>query len=347
MNKILFLPLLYSRGRFSSSGVEIARYIYVYDGQGNIFRSIDIFAQKEYTYVYEEGRIVRATESAIALSDHVARYSYDAWGKVLSITDKDGNPISPLSAHIANINPYRYRGYYYDEETKLYYLQSRYYDASVGRFLCVDEIQNLTSFRGVLFSDLFGYCINNPIIFYDKQGEYPILAGAGLQVSLAVSFGGFSISAGFELIYFWTRNFSTRYSSRFLLYFFLEPLNFNFASLKNAININYYYRKMSFNPKKLISKPKFNAAVSILTLWIDHKTSINYRDYEGRFDTWTLAGWGYRTFKSWSSKFTVIGAGKYWGISGSGITRSVSNYWKVCDIGNSPIFTCTNYCELA
>jgi hypothetical protein len=201
--------------------------------------------------------------------------------------------------------------------------------------LCVDEIQNLTSFKGVLFSDLFGYCINNPIIFHDKKGEYPILAGAGLQVSLAVSFGGLSISAGFELIYFWTRNFNTRYSSRFLLYFFLEPLNFNFASLKNAININYYYRKMSFNPKKLISKPKFNAAVSILTLWIDHKTSINYRDYEGRFDTWTLAGWGYRTFKSWSSKFTVIGAGKYWGTSGSGITRSISNYWKVCDIGNS------------
>ena len=259
-------------------------------------------------------------------------YSYGAWGTVTSaVTHTD----LTKGVDIASINPFRYRGYYYDEEIELYYLQSRYYDAEIGRFLCVDEIQNLTSFKGVLFSDLFGYCINNPIIFHDKKGEYPILAGAGLQVSLAVSFGGLSISAGFELIYFWTRNFNTRYSSRFLLYFFLEPLNFNFASLKNAININYYYRKMSFNPKKLISKPKFNAAVSILTLWIDHKTSINYRDYEKRFDTWTLAGWGYCTFKSWSSKFTVIGAGKYWGISGSGITRSISIYWMVCDIGNS------------
>ena len=55
-------------------GVEIARYKYVYDGQGNIVRSIDIFAQKEYTYVYEEGRIVRATESAIILSGEIVTY---------------------------------------------------------------------------------------------------------------------------------------------------------------------------------------------------------------------------------------------------------------------------------
>lgn len=57
----------------------------------------------------------------------VARYIYDTWGSTLSVTDASGKAITdPL--HIANINPIRYRGYYYDAETGLYYLQSRYYE---------------------------------------------------------------------------------------------------------------------------------------------------------------------------------------------------------------------------
>ena len=58
-------------------------------------------------------------------------------------------------------------------------------------------------------------------------------------------------------------------------------------------------------------------------------------DYEKRFDTWTTAAWGIRGFKSWSSTFTVYGAGKYWGISGGGISRSVIHYWMVYDLGNA------------
>ena len=57
----------------------------------------------------------------------LARYIYDTWGNTLSVTDASGKAITdPL--HIANINPIRYRGYYYDAETELYYLQSRYYE---------------------------------------------------------------------------------------------------------------------------------------------------------------------------------------------------------------------------
>ena len=57
----------------------------------------------------------------------VTRYIYDTWGDTLSVTDASGKAITdPL--HIANINPIRYRGYYYDAETGLYYLQSRYYE---------------------------------------------------------------------------------------------------------------------------------------------------------------------------------------------------------------------------
>ena len=62
-------------------------------------------------------------------------YTYDPWGKLLSVTDGDGNAVS--GTHIASVNPLRYRGYYYDTETGFYYLQSRYYDPMTGRFLLV------------------------------------------------------------------------------------------------------------------------------------------------------------------------------------------------------------------
>ena len=59
-------------------------------------------------------------------------YDYDAWGALLSIKDNQGNTISGNS--LATTNPLRYRGYVYDDETGLYYLQSRYYDPKTGRF---------------------------------------------------------------------------------------------------------------------------------------------------------------------------------------------------------------------
>ena len=62
----------------------------------------------------------------------VARYSYDAWG-VPTVT------LDTSDCQIATINPFRYRGYYYDKEIGLYYLQSRYYDADIGRFINADE----------------------------------------------------------------------------------------------------------------------------------------------------------------------------------------------------------------
>lgn len=64
----------------------------------------------------------------------VANYNYDAWGNVISVTDANGTAITD-STHIANVNPLRYRGYYYDSETGFYYVSSRYYDPEIGRFI--------------------------------------------------------------------------------------------------------------------------------------------------------------------------------------------------------------------
>ena len=68
----------------------------------------------------------------------VARYSYDAWGKCTIVSDTSG-------INIAFYNPFRYRGYYYDKETELYYLQSRYYDPETGRFINGDELGSVLS----------------------------------------------------------------------------------------------------------------------------------------------------------------------------------------------------------
>lgn len=100
----------------------------------------------------------------------VARYSYDAWGVCTVKLD---------SAGIAAINPFRYRGYYYDEEIGLYYLQSRYYDATLGRFSNADSISNIGFIDTVLTNNIFAFCNNNSINETDVDGA---IVGAILKV---------------------------------------------------------------------------------------------------------------------------------------------------------------------
>ena len=96
----------------------------------------------------------------------VAHYTYDAWGVPTVVQDTS-------ACHIAQINPYRYRGYYYDTETGLYYLQSRYYDPAVGRFLNADEALYLEINCIPDEFTLFTYCWNDPINMIDESGKLP------------------------------------------------------------------------------------------------------------------------------------------------------------------------------
>ena len=97
-------------------------------------------------------------------ASQVARYSYDAWGVCRIDSDTSG-------VGIADVNPFRYRGYYYDTETGFYYLESRYYDPGTGRFLNADEIMYLGAGNAVLGYNIYAYCVNNPINNIDPTGH--------------------------------------------------------------------------------------------------------------------------------------------------------------------------------
>ncbi|WP_055666128.1 polymorphic toxin type 17 domain-containing protein [Desnuesiella massiliensis] len=103
----------------------------------------------------------------------VVSYAYDSWGKLISIKDKDGKDITTDTNHVGYKNPYRYRGYRYDNETGLYYLQSRYYNPEWGRFLNADGLVGVTG--GLLSHNMFAYCMNNPINMSDPSGKFPWL----------------------------------------------------------------------------------------------------------------------------------------------------------------------------
>jgi RHS repeat-associated protein len=116
-----------------------------------------------------------------ANGDVKVEYTYDSWGKLTSSTDNSG------SVSLATKNPYRYRGYRYDVETELYYLQSRYYSPELGRFMSADDTSVLLMTQGdLLGANLFAYCYNNPIMLSDPSGYIP---GSPLAIALSVLFG--------------------------------------------------------------------------------------------------------------------------------------------------------------
>ena len=91
-----------------------------------------------------------------------ASYVYDSWGNIL---EEKGEPI------LRRLNPLRYRGYVYDEDTTLYYLQSRYYDPTTGRFINADDTAYIGATGTVLSANIFTYCENNAIMFTDYNGQ--------------------------------------------------------------------------------------------------------------------------------------------------------------------------------
>ena len=108
-----------------------------------------------YYYITNlQGDVMRIVDAS---QNIVTSYDYDPYGKVISATGT-----------LASVNPLRYRGYVYDQETGFYYLQSRYYDPVVGRFINADVL--VSAGRLNLICNMFAYCHNNPANYLDTNG---------------------------------------------------------------------------------------------------------------------------------------------------------------------------------
>ena len=127
----------YSMSYKGDTNAEPVMYYYVTNLQGDIMSIVD------------------------AEGFSVAEYYYNAWGL----------PMGTLGA-LAEINPLRYRGYYFDTETGLYYLKSRYYDPFVCRFINEDKFASTG--QEAVGCNMFAYCLNNPLIFFDDEGSFAV-----------------------------------------------------------------------------------------------------------------------------------------------------------------------------
>ena len=134
---------------------------------------------QEKTYYYIKNLQGDVTHIVDESGNIQASYKYDAWGnhKVCDANGKELSnsqtfTISGFDSHIGNINPIRYRGYYWDSETSLYYLQSRYYDPQVGRFINADAIDVCIATQSDQINglNLYAYCMNNPVMCSDSTG---------------------------------------------------------------------------------------------------------------------------------------------------------------------------------
>lgn len=158
---------------------------YQYDGNGEV-RGF-IYNGTRYIYVKNaQGDIIALVDDTTG--SVVAKYTYNAWGESVSITDGNGNDISSNASHIANINPLRYRGYYYDSETGLFYVGSRYYDPEIGRFINADS--QLNPQEGFTGYNMFQYCGNNPVNRVDPTGHAFMFLTAAIGAVAGAVVGG-------------------------------------------------------------------------------------------------------------------------------------------------------------
>ena len=143
---------------YTPEGSTPNTYYYILNLQGDVVQIID------------EGGVLQA------------EYVYSPWGEVIS-----------AEGDLAEINPLRYRGYYYDSETGFYYLRSRYYDPENHRFINADTYASTDS-SDAIACNMFAYCLGTPILLQDPDGKDSF--GVSIGFSFWIFGWGFSVSAG-------------------------------------------------------------------------------------------------------------------------------------------------------
>ena len=153
-----------------------SRIDFFYDDKGNVFA----MKYQNEMYFYRKnlfGDILGILDSH---GTELVKYEYNSWGKLLNLTDYSSNGLGRR-------NPFRFKGYYYDEELGMYYLNSRYYDPEVGRFISPDTTDILEVQDDLYDKNLYAYCDNNSVMRIDSSGAVWHLA-VGAVVGVATQF---------------------------------------------------------------------------------------------------------------------------------------------------------------
>ena len=147
---------------------------YYFDGDGT--RDAIEYDGDVYYYMYNpQGDVIGLFDENLNV---VVEYTYDSWGNVSITGSRKDN--------LGKANPFRYRGYYYDEESGMYYLNSRYYHPEIGRFINADG--EFSEIGGeILGYNLFAYCFNNPVNMSDSTGKWPKWLSGALNVVSGVA----------------------------------------------------------------------------------------------------------------------------------------------------------------
>ena len=139
---------------------------YLYDGSGQLMA----IRYKGADYYYIRDGLMCIIGLVDANGGAVVNYKYDSWGKLISITGS-------MSETLGKDNPYRFKGYYYDDETRMYYLKSSYYQPEICRFISADTIEVLDCQGDLNDKNLYAYCDNNPVMRVDTGGQIWITLG--------------------------------------------------------------------------------------------------------------------------------------------------------------------------
>ena len=152
---------------------------FFYDNTGKPY-AMQINGTTYYYVTNLQGDVMGLVDTS---GNSVASYTYDPYGKLLTATGE-----------LAEKNPLRYRGYYYDSESSLYYLQSRYYDPATRRFVNADAFASTG--QGLIGHNMFAYCENCPVFSIDVYGDDSRLVGLGAELELDMGI----ITTGIEVI---------------------------------------------------------------------------------------------------------------------------------------------------
>lgn len=165
------------------SPYETKTLVYFYGLNGVV-----AFRWVNHLYLFEKdifNNVIAIIDGEAPTPTVVAKYEYDAFGNTI-VLNPDGT-INNSPTFIGNINPFRYRSYYYDSETKFYYCQTRYYVPLIRRWLTMDNFKHI-DYKNIYGLNIFIYCKNNPVMFVDTSGTNPQNTVWSLVISALVAF---------------------------------------------------------------------------------------------------------------------------------------------------------------